>query len=145
MVKKVTQMLDQPVDNSESPIVGTVKIRHFSQQVRVSVGMAARDKTPCSIQAAWDPPADRSDPVALLEEQGKNRLGVCWLRYHAECRQCQSSAGPGVACQSHAGCRRLQCPSRDCSGTDQCSQRARECLHELWHDTYWDHHGRHRG
>ena len=29
---------------------------------------------PRSRQAAWDAPADRPDPVALLEEQGKNRL-----------------------------------------------------------------------
>ncbi len=38
------------------------------------MGRAARDKLPRLNHAAWDAPADRPDPVALLEEQGKTRL-----------------------------------------------------------------------
>jgi len=38
------------------------------------VGSAARKKTPRLHQAAWDVPADRPDPVALLEEQGETRV-----------------------------------------------------------------------
>jgi uncharacterized protein (DUF2252 family) len=74
MTKKVIQTSDHPVDNVDGPVVELVKIRHLTPQERASIGKAARDKTPRSIQAAWDAPADRPDPVALLEEQGKTRV-----------------------------------------------------------------------
>jgi uncharacterized protein (DUF2252 family) len=41
---------------------------------RQKAGEAARAKTPFSAVAAWRPPTDRPDPVALLEEQAKTRM-----------------------------------------------------------------------
>jgi uncharacterized protein (DUF2252 family) len=40
----------------------------------VARGKAARAAVPRSSHAAFDPPADRPDPVALLEEQGRSRV-----------------------------------------------------------------------
>ncbi len=42
---------------------------------RVARGRAARAAVPRSSHAAWAPPADRSDPVDLLEAQAQTRLG----------------------------------------------------------------------
>ena len=41
---------------------------------RVALGKAARAAVPRSSHAAFDPPADRPDPVTLLEEQGSSRV-----------------------------------------------------------------------
>jgi uncharacterized protein (DUF2252 family) len=41
---------------------------------RVARGREARDKTPRSAHARWEPAADRPDPVALLEEQSEDRV-----------------------------------------------------------------------
>ena len=41
---------------------------------RVALGKAARAAVPRSSHAVFDPPADRPDPVALLEEQGSSRV-----------------------------------------------------------------------
>lgn len=41
----------------------------------VAVGKAARTATPRASHAAWEPPALRPDPVALLEEQAQTRVG----------------------------------------------------------------------
>ncbi|MCV2394263.1 DUF2252 domain-containing protein [Actinotalea sp. M2MS4P-6] len=41
---------------------------------RAAVGRAARRLVPRAALAAWDPPADREDPVALLEEQSASRV-----------------------------------------------------------------------
>ena len=40
----------------------------------MALGKAARAAVPRSSHAAFDPPADRPDPVALLEEQGRSRV-----------------------------------------------------------------------
>ena len=45
-----------------------------SLEERVARGRAARDEVPRSSHAAWEPPANRADPVALLEEQAKSRI-----------------------------------------------------------------------
>ena len=74
MAKKANQTPDQPGDPSNSPVVETSQNPPFTPQERASVGKVARDKLPRSEQAAWEAPAERPDPVALLEEQGKNRL-----------------------------------------------------------------------
>jgi hypothetical protein len=42
---------------------------------RVSRGRAARERTPRSSHALWEPPAGRSDPVDQLEAQAETRLG----------------------------------------------------------------------
>jgi uncharacterized protein (DUF2252 family) len=41
---------------------------------RAERGKQARAKTPRTLHAAWDPPAGRPDPVAILEEQAKSRV-----------------------------------------------------------------------
>lgn len=74
MAKKAIPTPTQPMDNTTSLVVEPNKIHHFSPQEIASMGKAAREKMPRSRQAAWDAPVDRPDPVALLEEQGKNRL-----------------------------------------------------------------------
>jgi len=39
-----------------------------------AAGAAARRKLPRSFHAAWDPPGERQNPVAILAAQGKNRI-----------------------------------------------------------------------
>ncbi|HTD18302.1 MAG TPA: DUF2252 family protein, partial [Ktedonobacteraceae bacterium] len=41
---------------------------------RYAAGKALRSKTPRSSHAGWSAPADRSDPVSLLEETNRSRL-----------------------------------------------------------------------
>src|SRR6266545_7137938 len=41
---------------------------------RVAMGKSLRSQTPRSSHAAWEPAPDRSDPVALLEQQASDRL-----------------------------------------------------------------------
>jgi uncharacterized protein (DUF2252 family) len=41
---------------------------------RAAVGRAARSRAPRSTHAAWEPPEDRADPVAVLERQAVSRL-----------------------------------------------------------------------
>ncbi len=41
---------------------------------RLAAGKARRSAVPRSAHAVWAPPADRADPVALLEESSKSRL-----------------------------------------------------------------------
>ena len=60
--------------NSNGAVEAPVQTRHFSPQESVSAGKAARAKLPPSRQAAWDAPAERLDPVAVLEEQAKTRV-----------------------------------------------------------------------
>src|SRR6478672_4093258 len=47
--------------------------RHVDATERAARGKAERAKVPRSAHAEWAPQADRSDPVALLEEQGRTR------------------------------------------------------------------------
>jgi uncharacterized protein (DUF2252 family) len=46
----------------------------LSPAERAARGKAARAEVPRSSHAAFDPPPDRPDPIALLEEQGKTRV-----------------------------------------------------------------------
>jgi uncharacterized protein (DUF2252 family) len=50
---------------------------HQTVAERTELGRAARRTTPRSVLADWEPPADRRDPVTLLEEQNQTR--VPWL------------------------------------------------------------------
>ena len=43
-------------------------------EARESLGRAARERTPRSVQSLWEPPGDRPDPVVLLEEQAESRV-----------------------------------------------------------------------
>ena len=47
----------------------TKVVEHPSVTDRRAGGADARTRTPLSGHAGWAPPADRPDPVALLEEQ----------------------------------------------------------------------------
>jgi uncharacterized protein (DUF2252 family) len=51
-----------------------VKTDHLSPAQRAALGKAARTAVPRESHAAFDPPSNRFDPVALLEEQGRSRL-----------------------------------------------------------------------
>src|SRR5579871_961732 len=46
---------------------------YSTPEQRAARGRACRSATPRSAHAAWDPAADRSDPVALLEDQAADR------------------------------------------------------------------------
>jgi uncharacterized protein (DUF2252 family) len=52
------------------PLAATLPAPHE----RLSAGKARRTKTPRSTHAAWQPLANRPDPVALLEQSSKNRI-----------------------------------------------------------------------
>ncbi len=41
---------------------------------RAAAGKAARSQAPRSAHAAWEPPADRADPVEILEAQARSRV-----------------------------------------------------------------------
>ena len=49
-------------------------VQHFTVGERVARGRAVRAAVPRSAHAAWEAPADRPDPVALLEEQAESRV-----------------------------------------------------------------------
>jgi uncharacterized protein (DUF2252 family) len=50
------------------------KIVHLSADEHAGRGKAARKDVPRCSHAVWDPPADRSNPVDLLEEQSASRV-----------------------------------------------------------------------
>ncbi len=50
---------------------------------RKQQGKALREKTPRAEQGRWAPPADRPDPIALLEESNKGRLSALVPIRHA--------------------------------------------------------------
>jgi uncharacterized protein (DUF2252 family) len=49
-------------------------ITHLTLGERATIGRTARAKTPRERHAAWEPPTDRPDPIALLEEQAQSRV-----------------------------------------------------------------------
>ena len=49
-------------------------VQHITLEERKARGKAARENVPRSAHGAWQPPADRPDPVALLEEQAESRV-----------------------------------------------------------------------
>jgi uncharacterized protein (DUF2252 family) len=52
-----------------------VKEEQISIAERVARGRDAREQVPRASHASWEPPADRSDPVDLLEAQARTRVG----------------------------------------------------------------------
>ncbi len=52
----------------------TSVVEHLSVDERIAVGKAARTKAPRRSHQVWEPPADRPDPVALLESQATTRV-----------------------------------------------------------------------
>jgi uncharacterized protein (DUF2252 family) len=57
---------------SDSP--PTTRIPHLTVQERVALGKAARAEVPRSAHARFAPPADRPDPLELLEAQARTRV-----------------------------------------------------------------------
>jgi uncharacterized protein (DUF2252 family) len=51
-----------------------VTVASASSGDRAAAGRARRSEAPRSSHAAWEPPPDRPDPIALLEEQAADRL-----------------------------------------------------------------------
>ena len=56
------------------PFASAWRRAHLTDEERVARGKAARKKTPRSTHAVWKRPADRPDPIALLEEQAQSRV-----------------------------------------------------------------------
>src|SRR5215469_8810268 len=56
------------------PFASTWRRAHLTADQRVARGRVARVEAPRSAHGRWTPPADRPDPVALLEEQAATRV-----------------------------------------------------------------------
>src|SRR3954452_8856499 len=50
------------------------RVQHLTKAERTAIGKAARAEVPRSTFAGWEPPAVRSDPVAILEQQAETRV-----------------------------------------------------------------------
>jgi uncharacterized protein (DUF2252 family) len=76
MTKKVTGRQAQPQseDSSAATDMKPAIVKHLTVDERVAIGRTARANTPRESHAAWAPPSDRSDPIALLEEQARTRV-----------------------------------------------------------------------
>ena len=55
-------------------VVAVPEVDHLEAGERAALGKAARAAVPRSSQGAWDPAANRPDPVALLESQATTRV-----------------------------------------------------------------------
>jgi uncharacterized protein (DUF2252 family) len=53
--------------------MATARVQHLGVKERRARGDEARSRTPLSGHRFWEPPVDRPDPVALLEEQNATR------------------------------------------------------------------------
>jgi hypothetical protein len=58
----------------ETSIRAATQPRFRSRAERIQNGKSLRDKLPRSTHATWQPPANRRDPVDVLEESNKDRL-----------------------------------------------------------------------
>jgi uncharacterized protein (DUF2252 family) len=58
----------------EGPPAKLEPVVHLDRAQREARGKAARAEVPRSAHAVWDPPAARTDPLAILEEQATTRL-----------------------------------------------------------------------
>ncbi len=70
-------MTDVPVRNAPGRVVGGVldpDLGRLTMSDRVARGKAARAEVPRESHAMFDPPADRPDPVAQLEQQAESRV-----------------------------------------------------------------------
>jgi uncharacterized protein (DUF2252 family) len=63
-------MIAQP----EAPVRSASQPEFRSREQRIETGKALRDKLPRSIHAVWQPPANRRDPIDILEESNQDRL-----------------------------------------------------------------------
>jgi uncharacterized protein (DUF2252 family) len=69
-VSSSTDLRDSPLSSSKES--GAVRYKMFDD--RIAMGKAARSQVPRAGHAVWDPPANRSDPIDLLEAQAATRL-----------------------------------------------------------------------
>jgi uncharacterized protein (DUF2252 family) len=60
--------------STPAPVARARRHVYLSVEERVARGKAARQQAPRSSHRTWEPPTDRLDPVALLEEQCKTRV-----------------------------------------------------------------------
>ena len=76
MTKKPTtqRARSQPVNDLVTKDAKPPVITHLTPEERVAIGKSARAKTSRESHAAWEPAADRPDPIALLEEQARSRV-----------------------------------------------------------------------
>jgi uncharacterized protein (DUF2252 family) len=63
-------MNDQP----ETSIRGASQSQFRSRTERIETGKSLRDKLPRNTHAPWKPPANRRDPIDILEESNQDRL-----------------------------------------------------------------------
>lgn len=68
-VGRTSKRSEQPTGKSLSPLA-----KHPSRAERLAQGKRLRDGCPRSSHAAWKPPADRPDPVAVVLKAEKGRL-----------------------------------------------------------------------
>jgi uncharacterized protein (DUF2252 family) len=62
------------VATSEATGAKPAIVKHLTADERTAIGKIARAKTPRESHAAWTAPADRPNPIALLEEQARTRV-----------------------------------------------------------------------
>ena len=84
MTKKTNNRRAQAADDAATTGVKTTGanpagakppvITHLTPSERAAIGRTARAKTPRESHAAWEPPAERPDPIELLEEQAESRI-----------------------------------------------------------------------
>ena len=64
----------RPVKRPVKPYRLDTSLSHLTAAERAVRGKAARAEVPLESHETFDPPADRPDPIALLEEQGRSRV-----------------------------------------------------------------------
>lgn len=63
------------MDNQlENPIRSASQSTFYSRDERLAQGKSLRDKLPRSVHGNWQPPANRRDPIDILEESNQQRL-----------------------------------------------------------------------
>src|SRR6266851_3296689 len=65
-------VVDQPDEAPLEPIPIAPPLP--TPQERLAAGKTKRAEVPRSAHSVWEPPANRADPVALLEESNQSRL-----------------------------------------------------------------------
>ncbi len=63
-----------PARRASGPAARASAAAYVPSADRAAVGKSLRTLTPRSSHAAWEPPSDRPDPIALLEEQAAERV-----------------------------------------------------------------------
>ena len=60
--------------SAESEAFGSLRKRPTSRAERFAIGKALRQQVPRQLLGRWEPPADRPDPVALIQKSHEGRL-----------------------------------------------------------------------